>query len=165
MRDELITPRLRLRRATMDDLDAIHALLSDPRNMRYWSSPPHETLGQSVEWLRSMVDADPAESDDYIVERDSRAIGKMGCWKLPEIGFMIAADEAGQGYASEALAAFLERRRRIAEPRRLTADVDPRNTASLRLLAAHGFVETGRAHATWNINGEICDSVYLALDL
>lgn len=165
MADELVTARLRLRRATMDDLEAIHALLSDPRNMRFWSSPPHETLAQSEEWLRSMVGADPAQSDDFLVECAGRVIGKMGCWKLPEIGFMIAADEAGQGYAAEAMAAFLERRRGMAEPRRLIADVDPRNTASLRLLAAHGFVETGRAERSWNVGGEWCDSVYLRLEL
>ncbi len=149
----------------MDDLLAIHALLSDPRNMRYWSTPPHEALAQSQEWLRSMVEGDRAQSDDYVIERDGRVIGKLGCWQLPEIGFMIAADETGQGLASEAMVAFLDRRRRIGDPRRLTADVDPRNAASLRLLKGQGFVETGSAQGSWIVGGEICDSVYLALDL
>jgi RimJ/RimL family protein N-acetyltransferase len=164
MADELITPRLRLRRARMDDLAAIHALLSDRRNMRYWSSPPHETLDQSETWLRSMVEPDPAESDDFVIERAGRVIGKLGCWKLPEVGFMIGADETGQGLANEAMAAFLDRRRAIGEPRRLTADVDPRNLASMRLLTGQGFVETGRAEGTWTVDGEVCDSIYLALD-
>ena len=61
--------------------------------------------------------------------------------------------------------AFLERRRAIAEPSRLRADVDPRNEPSLRLLTLHGFVETGRAARTWHIAGEWCDSVYLELAL
>lgn len=165
MADELTTARLRLRRARMDDLDAIHALMSDPRNMRYWSSPPHETMAQSEEWLRSMVEADPAVSDDYIIEHEGRVIGKMGCWRLPEIGYMVAADHGGQGFASEAMTAFLDHRRRVGSPARITADVDPRNQASLALLMRHGFVETGRAQATWVIAGETCDSIYLALDL
>ena len=38
------TDRLLLRRATMDDLPAIHAILSDPQGMRYWSSLPHAAL-------------------------------------------------------------------------------------------------------------------------
>ena len=165
MADEIITQRLRLRRARMADLMAIHALLSDPRNMRFWSTPPHETLAQSEAWLRSMVEADPGQSDDYVIERDGRVIGKLGCWQLPEIGFMLGADETGRGYASEAMAAFLDRRRQIGDPRRLTADVDPRNIASLRLLKGQGFVETGSAQGTWTVCGEVCDSVYLALDL
>lgn len=165
MAEEIITERLRLRRATMGDLPAIHGLLSDPRNMRYWSSLPHDSLAQSEAWLRSMVEADPALSDDFVIEREGRVIGKLGCWQLPEVGFMIAFDEAGQGYATEAMTAFLERRRGLCEPRRLTADVDPRNAVSLRLLTRHGFVEIGRETATWTIGDEVCDSVYLALDL
>jgi [ribosomal protein S5]-alanine N-acetyltransferase len=165
MADEIMTERLHLRRARMSDLAAIHGLLSDPRNMRFWSSPPHGSLQQSEAWLRSMVEADAALSDDFVIERHGRVIGKLGCWQLPEVGFMIAFDETGQGYATEAMAAFLERRRQLGEPRRLTADVDPRNEASLRLLARHGFFETGREKATWTVGGEVCDSVYLALDL
>lgn len=165
MADQIVTERLRLRRATMNDLAAIHAVLSDLRNMRFWSTPPHDTLVQSEDWLRSMVEADPAQSDDFVIERNGRVIGKIGCWKLPEIGFMVAAEEAGQGFASEAMGAFLDRRRRLGEPRRLVADVDPRNLPSLRLLARHGFVETGRAKGTWIVGDEVCDSVYLALDL
>jgi RimJ/RimL family protein N-acetyltransferase len=45
----------------------------------------------------------------------------------------------------------------------LTADVDPRNEGSLRLLAKLGFVETHRAARTWLVGEEWCDSVYLAL--
>lgn len=165
MGDEIRTERLLLRRARMTDLDAIHGLLSDPRNMRYWSTPPHDHREQSEAWLRSMVEADPATCDDFVIELAGRVIGKLGCWKLPEVGFLIGADDAGRGYASEALAAFLERRRALGSPDRLVADVDPRNTASLRLLARHGFVETGRASRTWHVGGEWCDSVYLALAL
>ena len=149
----------------MSDLAAIHGLLSDPRNMRYWSSPPHDSLAQSETWLQSMVEADPAVSDDFVVEREGRVIGKLGCWRMPEVGFMIASDETGQGFATEAMGAFLERRRSLGQPRRLIADVDPRNQASLRLLARHGFVETGRAQGSWTVGGELCDSIYLALDL
>ena len=149
----------------MDDLAAIHGLLSDSRNMRFWSSLPHSTIEQSEAWLRSMVEADPAESDDFLVERDGRVIGKLGCWQLPEVGFMIASEETGKGYATEAMAAFLERRRQLDQPRKLIADVDPRNLASLRLLVRHGFIETSRANATWIVGDEVCDSIYLALDL
>ena len=165
MADEIITERLRMRRAGMSDLGAIHGLLSDPRNMRYWSSLAHDSLAQSEAWLQSMVEADPALSDDFVIEREGKVIGKLGCWALPEVGFMVAFEETGRGYATEAMAAFLDRRRGLREPRRLTADVDPRNQASIRLLTRHGFVETGRKAATWTIGEEVCDSIYLALDL
>ena len=162
---EIFTERLRLRRATMGDLGAIHAILSDPVATRYWSTPPHRTVEESEIWLRSMVDADPGKSDDFIIEREGKVIGKLGCWQLPEIGFILLPAAWGQGFANEAMSTFLKRRKGIGEPRRLTADVDPRNSASLRLLTRHGFVETGRAERTWHIAGEWCDSVYLELVL
>ena len=40
----LRTARLLLRQATWGDLGAVHRLMSDPRVMRYWSRPEHETL-------------------------------------------------------------------------------------------------------------------------
>jgi ribosomal-protein-alanine N-acetyltransferase len=165
MADEIRTDRLLLRRARMSDLDAIHSALSDPEAMRYWSSPPHQSGEESETWLASMVDADPAVSDDFIIEHEGRVLGKVGCWRLPEVGFLLVRDAWGQGFASEALGAYLHRRRAIGDPRAIKADVDPRNAASLRLLRRHGFVETSRAARTWNIAGEWCDSVYLELRL
>ena len=46
----------------------------------------------------------------------------------------------------------------------LTADVDPRNAASLRLMERLGFRETHRAQRTWHIGDEYCDSVYFRLE-
>lgn len=46
---ELRTPRLLLRPARADDLPAIHAIMRQPRAMAYWSTPPHDTTGQTRE--------------------------------------------------------------------------------------------------------------------
>ena len=45
----------------------------------------------------------------------------------------------------------------------LTADVDPRNEASVALLKALGFDETHREKNTFCIEGEWSDSIYFAL--
>ncbi len=163
--DQILSDRLLLRRAREGDLADIHAIMSDRSVMRYWSSLPHSNFAQTEKWLRSMIDGDPATSDDFVIERNGRVIGKLGCWKLPEIGFYLASDQWGQGLASEAMTAYLDRRRSIGEPTSLVADVDPRNDASLSLLKRHGFVETGRERGTWQVGDELCDSVYLAIDL
>ena len=165
MADEIITERLVLRRASMDDVPAFHAIFTDPEAMRFWSSPPHESVEQSRDWVASMVAGHTDSSDDFVVTLDGMAIGKMGAYRLPEFGFILARAHWGKGYATEALAAFLEHRRAVDPGGRLTADVDPRNERSIGLLMRHGFVETGRAKATWTVGGEVCDSVYLALEL
>lgn len=161
---ELCTERLVLRRAWPEDLEAMHAVLSDERSMHYWSNGPHSELAETGRWLTSMI-ASPREiSDDFVVTLDGEAIGKMGAWRLPEFGFILRSDMWGRGYASEAMAAFLDHMFRTRGVEFLSADTDPRNEAALRLLARHGFAETGRASGTWNTHIGLCDSVYLRLD-
>lgn len=148
-----------LRRARTGDAPAMHAILSDPLAMRFWSTLPHERMEQTEQWLAGMIAAPADIADDFILEVDGAVIGKLGCWRLPEIGFILAPWAWGQGYASEALAAFLSHRRRCGS-REITADTDPGNAASIRLLRRHGFVETGRAARTWRIGETWCDSIY-----
>ena len=164
MADEIRTSRLVLRRARYDDSPAMHRIMSDPKAMRYWSSLPHRDFGETERWVASMVEADPAVCDDFMVILNGELIGKLGAWQLPEIGFLFDPAHWGQGYAGEALEAFIDRRR-ILGSTELTADVDPRNEAARKLLERSDFVETGRAERTFQLGDEWCDSVYLALRL
>ena len=160
---EIETPRLRLRPARHDDLAAMHAVLSAPRGMRYWSTPPHADLEETRVWLTKMVEGAPGESCDFVIERDGMVIGKAGCWRLPEIGYILHPDHWGQGLATEALSAVIAHVFAHHPVHTLKADVDPRNAGSLALLARLGFRETHRAARTWLVGEEWCDSVYLAL--
>lgn len=160
--EEIATPRLRLRGARLDDLDDLHAIFSHPTAMRYWSSPPHADINETRAWLASMIEASPRTSLDYVIERDGRVIGKAGCWRAPEVGYILHPDHWGQGIALEALEAAIPEIFAAFPIAAITADVDPRNTASLRLLGRLGFVETGRAERTFNIAGQWADSVYLS---
>lgn len=163
-RDRIEAGRVVLRRAAADDLAMFHAAMSDPVVMRYWSTPPHADLVTTQDWLDGMIVADPAESDDFVIEVGGQPAGKLGCWQLPELGYLLHPAFQGQGVASAALAAFIAymRERRLPS---LKADVDPRNVASLRLLERASFAVTGRANRTWLVNGKWCDSLYLELAL
>ncbi|WP_309661246.1 GNAT family N-acetyltransferase [Sphingomonas sp.] len=161
---ELRADRLTLRRALPGDLAAMHAVLCDEQAMLYWSTGPHADLAETERWLESMISAPAGESDDFVITVNDEVIGKLGAWRLPEIGFILRSDQWGQGYAAEAMRAFLNHIFRSRNVDFLTADVDPRNEAALHLLSNHGFVETGRASATWNTHIGVCDSVYLQLD-
>jgi len=158
---ELVTERLRLRRARPEDLHALHAVLSHPAAMRYWSTPPHTAIDQTEAWLADMIEA---TDEDFVVEHLGRVIGKAGAYRLPNVGYILHPDCWGSGLATEALGAVIAHIFASRAVDRLTADVDPRNTASIRLLEKLGFVETHRAARTWLVGGEWCDSVYLALD-
>ncbi len=161
-RDSVIrTERLLLRRARADDLDGVHALLSDAAAMRYWSTLPHNDIEQTREWLNGMIAASPDVSDDFVVEHKGRVIGKAGCWQVPEIGFIFHPTVWGQGFAREALTALIAHVFATRPIEAITADVDPRNLPSLSLLGKLGFIETHRAERTFQAGDEWFDSVYL----
>ena len=159
----LRTERLVLRRAAPKDLKALHEIMADPETMRFWSTPPHPDRETTRLWLESMIAAPPETSDDFIIELDGVAVGKLGAWRMPEIGFLLARRHWGQGYAAEALSAFVAHAF-IDRTDHLVADVDPRNEACLTLLSRAGFRETHRASRTWKVGETWCDSVYLRLD-
>jgi RimJ/RimL family protein N-acetyltransferase len=159
----LKTERLLLRRATPDDVDAFHAIMSDRKAMRYWSTTPHATRDETSEWVANMVGSVAAGGDDFVIELDGRVIGKAGCYRLPEVGYILHPDAWGKGYAREALAAVTAHIFATHALEKIIADVDPRNDASIGLLLRLGFAETHRAKGTWQVGEELCDSVYLAL--
>ena len=159
---EIRSPRLILRTARPDDLEAMHAVLSDHRATLWWSTPPHETLEQTREWLDAMIATGP-DHPDFVVERDGRVIGKAGFWRLPEVGYILHPDVWGQGLGGEAVGAVIDHVFSTLAVDILTADVDPENAASIRLLQRLGFVRTGSGERTCNVGGVWKDSLYFAL--
>lgn len=132
--------------------------------MRWWSTTPHETREQTVEWLESMIAADPENSDDFVIQAQGRVIGKAGFWRLPEIGYILHPDYWGRGLATEALTAVIDHVIATRDTDGVTADVDPANVASIRLLGRLGFEQTGAASRTWQVGGVWMDSLYFGLD-
>ena len=160
---EIVTERLLLRRPRADDLDAMFAMMSDPRAMRYWSTLPHADRGVTTAWLDRMIARNETGGEDFLIEHQGRVVGHVGAGRLPDFGFMLHPDVWGRGFATEASAAFIDYAFGTTPIGELTADVDPRNIASLRVLAKLGFAETGRAERTFLLGDEWCDSIYLAL--
>jgi ribosomal-protein-alanine N-acetyltransferase len=160
---ELRTDRLLLRRAQPGDLPGMHAILSDPLAMRYWSTLPHETLEQSAAFFQTLLRPPGETNDECVIVLGDAVIGKIGIWNMPELGFILAPAQWGKGYASEAAKAFVRYIFESHPIEAITADIDPRNTASRAVLTKVGFVETGTAARTYLIGGEWFDSVYFEL--
>ncbi|WP_158802193.1 MULTISPECIES: GNAT family N-acetyltransferase [unclassified Acidisoma] len=159
----LETPRLRLRRFELADVPALHLALSDPDVMRYWSNLPHETEAQTRTFVETTIAAVVAgDSDDFVITQDGVVIGKAGLWQGSEIGFFLSRSHWGRGLAREALQAVIGRAF-ARDVTAITADIDPRNDRSLRLLLSLGFEKTGEAQATFRVGEVWTDSVYLAL--
>ena len=158
-----VTERLILRRARLDDLQDIHTVLSNAAAMRYWATPEHETLEQSHDWLCSMLGADTSRSDEFVIEHQGRVIGKAGAWMLPDIAYILHPDYWRRGLMTEAMRVLIPYLFAQHNVPRLTAEVDPRNAATIALLQRFGFTETHRAERTLKWKDEWCDSIYFAL--
>ncbi|MBC7375549.1 MAG: GNAT family N-acetyltransferase [Frankiales bacterium] len=84
--------------------------------------------------------------DAYVVEHDGVPIGTVGAAGAlspdgdQEIGFGLVVAARGRGLATEAVAAVCARLEAGAGVRRLTAEVQPGNNASMRVLQRLGFV-------------------------
>ena len=168
----LETSRLRLRPYRMDDAEAMFALYSDPRVMRYWSFPAWTERAQASTYLTMALAAmDSGEIFPWaIADRGSdRLIGALTLFSLhtaqrrAEIGYSLSPDYQGRGLATEALRQGLGFAFDELGLVRIEADIDPRNTSSWRLLERIGFVREGLLRKRWRVNGEICDTAFYGL--
>ena len=158
------TARLLLRPLQPYDVDPLHGMLSDPEVMRYWSTPPHGAVEETAAWIAdSRAAMARGEASDFAVLRDGRFVGRVAFWMGNEIGFLFARAVWGQGIAREAVGAVLRHGFDRLGFQSVRADVDPRNTGSLKLLERLGFHRTGTAERTFKIGESWVDSVYLEL--
>ncbi|MHA6262037.1 GNAT family N-acetyltransferase [Arenibacterium sp. CAU 1754] len=162
MPERIRTPRLDLRPLQADDAAALFGIFSDADAMQYFDSL-HTSLDETRAWVKGTLGQPARTTREFAILKGGSLIGKAGIWRAPELGFALHRDHWRQGIMHEALShliPYVFRQMRLAA---ITADVDPRNQASLRLLKRLGFTETHRATATLKIGGVWCDSVYFAL--
>jgi RimJ/RimL family protein N-acetyltransferase len=69
----------------------------------------------------------------------------------------------GKGYMNEALTGLVSHAFEVMKLRRLEADVDPCNAASIRTLERLGFQREGFLRERWHVNGEIQDAFFYGL--
>jgi len=168
----LETPRLRLRAVRGSDAPALLEIFADPAVARYGSSPPWADLAEAERRVaRDLQGGADGSVLALLVERaaDARVIGRCvlfhvdrGC-RRAEVGYALASSAWGQGYAREAVQALLDYGFEHLDLNRVEADIDPRNTASARLLERLGFRAEGLLRERWIVAGEVSDSAMYGL--
>ncbi|WP_328497876.1 GNAT family N-acetyltransferase [Streptomyces sp. NBC_00414] len=141
------TERLRLRRFQPADIPAFAAYRSDPDVARYqeWDFPL--TLESAGRLVRRYARSDPARPGwfQYAVELKADecllgdvAVNRQAGGEEAEVGFSLARDRQGQGYATEAVRGVLDDLFG-GGLRTASAECDVRNERSERLLERLGF--------------------------
>ena len=150
----LVTDRLTMRPFAADDLEAAHAIWSDPA-VGPWIGGRHERLRTSIDELEGHLDHQARHGFSMWAALDratGELVGEVGLQLLEgtgpevEIGWCFARSAWGRGLATEAAEAWLRTGFEFLGLDRVVAVVLPDNARSLRVCEKLGMDEDGRRH-------------------
>jgi RimJ/RimL family protein N-acetyltransferase len=168
----LNTSRLSLRSITADDVDDFYAIYSNPEVMRYWSTPPlpdKNAASKLIGDIRDGLERHELLKWGIALRTDNTLIGSVTLFHLDfahrraEIGYALGRPYWGKGYMQETLTAVINYVFEKLNLHRIEADVDPRNSASIRAVERLGFQREGYLRERWQVNGEIQDALFYGL--
>ena len=139
----LSAKRLELTSLKTEDATNILAIFSDKEVMRYWGTPPLENTSDARRFIsEALENFAKRELFGWGIRwnKTGEIIGTSTLLNLDsdnrraEIGFAVARSFWGKGIATEAVETLIDFAFNTLDLHRLEADVDPNNTASLRVL-------------------------------
>jgi RimJ/RimL family protein N-acetyltransferase len=163
----LDTARLRLRPFRAEDRDAIYALHSNARVLRYWDSPPWTEPARADRFLARCDELAREGSGVRLVVETRPGHAFLGWCGLSRwdpghrsaaLTYCLAEEAWGHGYATEAAGALLGWAYDTLDLNRVQAEADTRNHASARVLEKLGFVREGTLREDCVVAGEVSDS-------
>lgn len=162
--DILETKRCLVRETTVEDVEEFYRIYSEP-SITEFMEPLYDDPERERAYAKDYIDqayafygfgiwtvlAKPEEGQDISgVDSEPEVIGRAGiCYREgyedPEIGFIIAVDKQGQGYASEVCREILRYGHEELGFERILAFVQPANGASLKVCDKIGMNRLGEA--------------------
>jgi len=144
---EIETQRLRLRRFTINDLEVLTRINSDPEVMRYIGNGRPATLEQTKAALHSILNHWEKHGFGLWAaeqKQDGVVTGFCGLKYLDntdeiEVGYRLAREFWGVGFATEGAGASLQYGWKTLQLKRIVAVVQPGNSASQRVLEKIGL--------------------------
>ncbi len=165
----IATRRLVLTPLGVEDVSRLWEYRSDPGVSRYQFFEPH-----SEDDARRFILGGPPDSSSWhqfgirlkasgLLVGDAGVRFHSGDSRQAEVGVTVAPDHQRQGIASEALAALLGHLFGAVGTHRVFASVDPRNAASMSLLARLGMRREAHFRQSLWFKGEWADDVVFAM--
>ena len=159
--------RLTLRQLHIDDAEPLFDVLSNETVMRYWSSGLQTSVEETRRYLKCNADCDAEHYCWAIIRHDGPALGwvilvprREGMF---ELGYILGRAEWGKGIVPDAANLVLDYAFGPLGSRRVMAETDPENIASIRLLEKLGFRQEGHLRAEWQTHIGIRDSLIFGL--
>lgn len=169
---ELSGTRIRLRALAGRDVDALFALYSDQRLMRYWSFAPWTQRQQAVDHIARLAhEREVLEFYPWVATLPGKdvAIGTCSLFGVRRdharcvIGYSLSPELWGRGYAGEMLRLAIDFAFGTLALNRIEADIDPMNVASCKLVERAGFKREGTLRERWRVGGGVQDTALYGL--
>lgn len=163
----LIGKRIKLRLIDDRDAKALLELYSDPEVMRYWNHAPWTAIDQAKAAVaEARSDHAGGASLHCAIEHSATGtlIGSCALYgfvpqhRCASLGYLLAKPYWGQGYLSEAMGVLFGHAFGALDLNRIEADVNRRNSGSVRALEKLGFRHEGSMRERWIVDGEKYDT-------
>lgn len=161
------TARLEIRPFVESDIPALHARRNDPEVAKWqtWTLPYSAEKAQEL--VASLLDMDGPATDEWWMAavtriEDETVVGDLALhltWdsRCAEIGYTLAREHWGRGYALEAVAALTEYLFETVGVTRIAGTLHPENLASAMVLERSGFVFEGHTRLSYWVGDENSD--------
>lgn len=154
MKSEILfeTDRLLVIPIKIEHAEKLHGFWSDPLVTEYMNITPLTSLEQTeqmIGFLLNLMAIEEATRYTIMIKDTQEIIGTCGLNYIDqennrtEIAYDLGSLYWGQGYAFEALSAFMEWALKNYRFHRVEAKIDPRNTGSIRLIEKLNFQKEG----------------------
>ncbi len=164
--------RVNLRHIETADIDSLYDIFSDSEAMRFFGIVPFAERADAVNYLADIhknFEKNTLFQWGISLKTDNKIIGTTTLFHIDEkncraeIGYALNREFWGKGLVTEAVNALLNYAFTELNLHRIEADVDPRNTPSIRLLERFGFQKEGYLRERWIVQGETQDALFYGL--
>ena len=149
------------------DAKALHAVFGNEESCRYLPEPATKSIEEThallIKYTSGLEDASWAVCETP----NGLALGRVALIpkerNIWEAACMFAPAVRGRGLATAALAQVIDEAFETRGARRIFADIDPDNHASLRVFEKLGFTHEGVLRGMWDTHIGVRDSVIMGM--
>jgi ribosomal-protein-alanine N-acetyltransferase len=169
---EIESKNLLFRNFTLEDSKEIFLIRSDDKVMKYLDTTRHNSEDDSRKMIESVIESYKNRTgiNWAIIKKESKAfLGYFGFWRIitehcrAEIGYALKPEYWGQGIMAETLNVMIEFGFNTLLLHSIEANVNPGNTASIKVLEKAGFKKEAYFRENFLYNNQFLDSIIYSL--
>lgn len=168
----LKSERLLLREITVDDVDQVFEIRSNPATMKYIPRPRAKSKQDALEHIHMIKEG--LKDNEFITwaithKGNDQLIGmicllrmKLGNFRT-EVGYLLHPDYQRKGIMSEAIKVVIDYAFNILKFHSIEALIDPDNSSSEKVLLKNDFSKEGHLKENEYYDGKFLDTVIYSL--